>query len=323
MYKHFTIYEREKLHILLNQKKTYREIAKELNKSPSTIQREVKRNLGEYSPSQAQKRAELIRKLTNKNNSKKNKSDWIVSYIEEKIMKDKWSPEQISGRLKLENRFSISAKTIYNWIEKGVFENAVYYKSYNFKRMLRRKGKKAKKSDYKRDTFKIKRHIKDRPDIINNRERIGDFEADTILGKQRKSCLVTLVDRKSRLLIVKKIEAKKSQLVEKTIKDMIKNKVVYTITPDRGSEFSKYEKIEKETGVVFYFTEGGSPWQKGTNENTNGLIREFIPKGKDITEYSEDYIKNIEDKINNRPRKCLGWKTPLEVYLENININEL
>ena len=134
--------------------------------------------------------------------------------------------------------------------------------------MLRRKGKKAKKSDYKRDTFKIKRHIKDRPDIINNR-------------------------------------------------------VVYTITPDRGSEFSKYEKIEKETGVVFYFTEGGSPWQKGTNENTNGLIREFIPKGKDITEYSEDYIKNMEDKINNRPRKCLGWKTPLEVYLENININEL
>lgn len=316
MYKHFNIYEREKLLALLNKGYSLRKIAKCLNRNVSSISRELKRGDEEYSPTSSQRSSYTKRKVKNIVQSKRYKNEWVIQYIGDKIANDKWSPEQIAGRLYLEKGFNISFKTIYNWIDKGVFENITYYKSYTFKRLLRRKGKKSKISKTPKDILKIENHIKDRPKYINNRERIGDFEADTVLGKQGKSCLVTLVDRRSRYLQIRKIDAKKSNLVEEAILDIIKNNVVHTITPDRGTEFAKYKNIEEKTGVTFYFTEGGSPWQKGSNENTNGLIREFIPKGKDISEYTKDYIAEIEKAINNRPRKCLGWKSAEEVYLQ-------
>lgn len=186
--------------------------------------------------------------------------------------------------------------------------------------MLRHRGKTrhTKSHQENRGKIKISYSIHERPQVINGRERIGDWEADTVIGKTGKACLVTLVDRKTRYLLYGKVPKKNSNFVKQKIVDLLgelpKSKRL-SITLDRGKEFSKNPEITLELDdIPFYFPDPHSPWQRGTNENTNGLIREYIAKGIDIDNITEEQLEYYVYKLNTRPRKRLNWKTPAELF---------
>ncbi|MGL9970439.1 transposase [Enterococcus sp. DIV1420a] len=177
-----------------------------------------------------------------------------------------------------------------------------------------------KKHVEKRGKIQISNTIHERPASDNNRSEIGHWEADTVAGKTGGSCLVTLTDRKSRYLLGGKIEKKLSLLVRDKIIQLlssISSNKVKTITPDRGKEFSKHSEVTKTlNNIQFYFPDPHAPWQRGTNENTNGLLREYSPKNKDMDTVPDSYIEQIILKLNLRPKKCLNWKTPYEVFFD-------
>jgi len=156
--------------------------------------------------------------------------------------------------------------------------------------------------------------IEEYPEEANIRSRFGDWEADTVLGKRGKACLVTLVDRKSRYLRCMKVASCCSEQVTAAILALMEGMPCKTITPDNGKEFAQFKDIrEGLNGVQLYFAHPGRPWERGTNENTNGLLREYFPKRKDITDISNEEVQHVENELNNRPRKILGFKTPSEI----------
>ena len=160
--------------------------------------------------------------------------------------------------------------------------------------------------------------IEERPQQANDRSVLGHWEADTVAGKTGSSCMITLTDRKSRFLLLKKIQKKNSLLVRDGIVELLQqlpSDRVASITPDRGKEFSRHFEISKAlNGLQFYFPNPHSPWQRGTNENTNGLIREYCPKSVDLETFHDSYFSAFTAKLNHRPRKCLDWKSPYEVF---------
>ncbi|HGF6270412.1 TPA: IS30-like element ISApl1 family transposase, partial [Escherichia coli] len=168
----------------------------------------------------------------------------------------------------------------------------------------------------KRGKIQISNHLNDRPISAQNRSRFGHWEADTVLGKAGGACLLTLTERKSRFELVKKIPAKKAEAVQKAMIELLDSHILRSITPDRGKEFAQHRLVTEALGVEFYFPEPHQPWTRGTNENTNGLLREYFPKHQDINQWSEVDIQQVINKLNLRPRKCLGWKTPYEVYFK-------
>ena len=188
-------------------------------------------------------------------------------------------------------------------------------------RKLRHKGKSRHTKNYeeRRGKIQVTNDLKDRPEEANLRIRIGDWEADTVLGTAGKACLVTLVDRKSRYLLCARINKKNSVNVRDTMIELLKGSPIYSVTPDRGKEFSKHKEISSVlNNVPFYWPLPSHPWDRGTNENTNGLLREYFPKNEDMSFHSHEHIDNKVKEINLRPRKCLGWKTPYEVYYDQV-----
>ncbi len=330
-YSHLSIEEREILYLMRGQGKSFREIARTLNRSPSTISREWKRgksNKQAYFPSRAHARYKIRRKNCGR---KRILFDPVLKEKIRHLIEDlHWSPEQISFRLKLENNpFQISWITIYRFIWDGFLDTTTsrkFYrkKSQRFISKLRKKGKRRKKngSTRKQGKFNILHTIDERPEGSTNRTELGHFEGDTVMGKKGGARLVTMVDRTSRLTMAKKCPSGESEATNETIIEMMKlwpEGMVKSITPDRGREFARYQNISEEySHVVFYFPPAYSPWERGTNENTNGLIREYIPKGIDIDSFSDEYIQQIVDDLNYRPRKCLGWRTPYEVHFEKV-----
>lgn len=324
-YKHLTPFEREKIYLLYEQNKTMSFIARTLGRHKSTISRELRRNIGEqgYSPGAPQE-AYLHRRNLCK--PKLKLADSIaLEYVREKFLKQKWSPEQIAGRLKLEqSSLSISYRTIYRGIYAGMFDTAKEQSSRGNQgaiRKLRHRGKSRHTKDYveKRGKIPISHLICERPKEAQERSRVGDWEADTVLGKQKGACLVTLVDRKSRFLLSRKAEKKDSAAVRDTMIQCLQGQPCHSITPDRGKEFSKHAEISLALEKVkFYFPLPHHPWQRGTNENTNGLLREYFPKSTDLDKVSEEYIQSKVDEMNKRPRKCLGFRTPYEIYYSTV-----
>ena len=319
-YHHLALSERENIMILVHKDKSVTEIAQCLNRSKSTISRELRRNtqLTGYSAHQAQESYQQ-RRTKSKRSYKLDNPD-IAEYVNDKFHNHQWSPEQISGRIKQENPgLEIGTYTIYRGIDDGRLDRPE--DTCLTHRKLRHRGKRRHSRNHveKRGKIQITNDISERPLEADLRKRIGDWEADTVIGVNGKACLVTLVDRKSRYLIAAKAERKDSDSVSNAIILMLQNHPIHSITPDRGKEFAKHQDITAAlNGVPFYFPPPHQPWQRGTNENTNGLLREYFPKSKDISPFSEEYIQSKVDELNNRPRKCLGYKTPAEVYYSEL-----
>jgi IS30 family transposase len=304
--------ERDRIAQLKHQGANQKEIARALNRSPATISRELRRNCMEdvYFSAQAQRRAQQRRSerpLTRK------MDDPQINNTVRHGLAQYWSPEQVAGRLRLsdvDDRPTISARTIYTWITRD--KHREHWKSF-----LRRRGKRLFR---RRKPEQSGAPIDQRPEVIEARLRLGDFEGDTVLGPPGTGGLATLVDRKSRYTIVVKIRSKDSDHVHQKIKERLKQldeQRRQSVTFDNGTEFARCHRLERHLGMQLYFAEPGCPQQRGTNENTNGLIRQFFPKGTDFRTVTHHEVRRVETLLNNRPRECLGYKTPNEVFLDN------
>ena len=312
MANHLTMEERDHIAQWRHQGADQKEIAKALKRSPATISRELRRNRTghNYFPSQAQRQATLRRRerpLTRKmDNPKLNEAvrDGLVHY---------WSPDQIAGRLQQDDgdgKCQVSARTIYHWLQHD--KHHEHWLSF-----LRRRGK---RPSSRKKPAGIGAPIDQRPEVIEQRLRVGDFEGDTVLGPPGTGGLATLVDRKSRYTIIIKIQSKNADHVHQKIRDRLKQldeQRRHSVTFDNGSEFARCRRLEKHLGMALYFADPGCPHQRGTNENTNGLIRQFFPQGTEFRDITHHQVRETENLLNNRPRACLGYRTPEEVFFDD------
>ena len=321
-YKHLSITEREKILIYLTQGLSLCRIAKLLGRSKSTISRELARNPGEYLPSKAQARYKRRRKKCRPHKLLENPE--LFALVKTLFLDRHWSPEQIANRLKLEDYpIQISYKTIYRAIYASMFDTPEQKRSTGnrgARKYLRHKGRPRRPKGYvsNRGKIPISNELKERPVQANERSRFGDWEADTIVGFNHKTGLLTLVDRLSRFLICEKLTRLGSKEVETAMIKALSGQPLHSITPDRGREFQLHGNVTKELGVEFYFPPPHHPWERGTNENTNGLLREYFPKGFDFNNVSEEELQRVVEQLNRRPRKCLGYRTPAEVYFSTM-----
>jgi IS30 family transposase len=321
-YHHLSINEREKVLILYTEKKSLHAIAKTINRSVSTVSRELKRNNSSnqtYSAIEAQK--EYQKRRRNCKRTKLLSNTELKDIVVRLFLEYQWSPEQIANRLVYEEgAFRISYSTIYRAIYAGMLDvGQLSHGNRGVIRKLRHRGKtrRRKGTVETRGKIVISNQIQERPKEADGRQIIGHWEADTVAGKTGSACLVTIADRCSRYLLAGKVAKKYSALVaEKMIMllSALPKRKRRTITPDRGKEFSNHAWVTESLNLPFYFPDPHAPWQRGTNENTNGLLREYLPKSFDIALSSEDDIANFVGKLNRRPRKCLAWKTPYEVF---------
>jgi IS30 family transposase len=285
-------------------------MSNQLSKNKSSISREIKRNSinGEYSPHQAQTLYQHRKSRCGAN--KKLKDSILLPIIQEELEKG-WSPEQISGRAMVQGLFSLSFKTIYN----AIASNLLLPNSHKF---LTRKGKnKAHGFIETRGTIPDKKMIEERSREAEDRIEVGHFESDTIVGSSRQGAIMTYVCRKSRFLIAELMPNRKSETFNNATIESFKyipTKCIKTFTSDNGKEFSRFKELEKELKVKCYFANPYHSWERGTNENTNGLLRRYFPKGTDFKTLTKEIVNKAVLAINNRPRKCLGFKTPLEVF---------
>lgn len=295
------------------------QIAKEIGVHKSTISREFKRNITFVRTSLGswQYKTQYAQTYTDNRHIQKNKRCKFTPEVEKFVRKklsEQWSPEQICGYAKRNGLFLLCHEYIYRFILKDKKNGGNLYLN------LRHQNKKYRKrygSNHMRGPIKNRKFIDDRPSIVETRERIGDWEIDTIIGKDRKEAIVSIVERKSRKTILKKVENKTAQLVYEATISGLKSlaKKVLTITGDNGSEFAYHEQISKKLNADFYFAHPYSSWERGLNENTNGLVRQYCKKGASFSDIDDDYLYNIMNKLNNRPRKSLGYCTPNEVFM--------
>jgi IS30 family transposase len=310
-YRHISYNDRFKIQVLFSEGYSFKQIGLKINKHPTTVSRELKRNSagGRYTPEVAQRlycgRKALNAKRFFDNAYHRNLVRLLLTFL--------LSPEQIAGRLKMFG-IRVSYETIYKWIY------AEFNKGVNFLQYLRINKKRNKRGgkNQKRALAACKKSIHDRPPEVANKTRIGDWEGDTVEGKKGSGFIATFVERKSLFLTAAKMHTKSGEsFLDATLKALGCMKDVKTITLDNGCEMSRFKDIEKELICDIYFADPGNPGQRGLNENTNGLLRQFFPKGTDFNKIPEDEIANAVYILNNRPRKSLGFLTPVE-YLEGI-----
>lgn len=326
-YQHLSMEEREMILVFRAEKRSLRSIGTALGRSASTISRELKRNTVasmSYSAIVAERKYQMRRKKCRRHKLLENPA--MRNTVRRLFLEQQWSPEEIANRLKYEGSpYSISYSTIYRAIYAGMLdEEKLSHGNRGVIRKLRHRGK-TRRSNGKIETrgkLSISNRIHDRPKEADDRQVVGHWEVDTFAGKTGSACLVTITDRCSRFLLAGKITKKKSQLVAEKMIDLLSAQptdFLKTLTPDRGMEFGKHKLVTNALGgIQFYFADPYSPWQRGTNENTNGLLREYLPKSFDIALCSDADISCFVEKLNTRPRKCLGWKTPFEVFYQQV-----
>jgi len=310
-YRHLTIDERENARIFLAQGLSLRAAAIKLKRSPSTLSRELKRNSyknGNYTANHAQKLCN--KRKRNCGITPKLADNKTHEYVMERLSWG-WSAEQIAERAKLENQsFTISYATIYRAVDSGILPSGT-------KKLMRFKWKyKKHKLTEKRGTIQNTKSIHERPACVEMRSEVGHWESDTVLGMRKTGCLGTHVERKSGYLIAFYLSDRKDKIfniaTEQAFKDLPKI-LKKSFTVDNGKEFSHHQELAKATNMDVYFCDPYSPWQRGTNENTNGLLRQFFPKGTSFAHITQEKLEFIVNLINNRPRKRFGFKTPNEV----------
>jgi len=291
-----------------------------LNRSPSTVSRELRRNFPlehqVYTSRLANERALKKRKSRGRHNRLKN--EVIRTYVSTQL-KEGWSPEQIAGCIQKDISQTISHEAIYQYVYAGIGSNGLTrseavedLRPYLRRKRKRRVGKGFRAS--KRLRLSPGRSIKNRPDVVAKRIRIGDWETDTVVSCDHKPGINTLVDRKTGYVLITKLNANTSLSTAVAITRRLEGLPAYTITADNGPENQSWKLVETAIGADWYFANPYHSWERGTNENTNGLIREYFPKKTDFTMISEGALAAIEYKLNTRPRKRLNYLTPLEAF---------
>ena len=314
-YRQITMVQRYQIEALIKEGLSKSCIAYNLGVHRTTIYREIQRNSidgcykAEYA--QIQTRIRYQKKVKNLRFTKQHKK-YILKHL-----KLGWSPEQISGRMKIDGLLRLSHETIYRFIYKRIRYGD---KLNQYLRHKHRKYKSRKGIYEFRGKIPKAKSIHLRSQAVETKERIGDFEADTIIGKNHKEAIVTLVDRHSKFTLMQKVASKEAFDVSRAILQLLQplKNIVKTITSDNGKEFAYHQEIERKLGADFYFAEPYKSWQRGLNEHTNGLIREYIPKKSKFIDYSHKQITAIQEILNHRPRKVLGYKTPYEVFFGKI-----
>jgi len=320
MSKHITVEQRYTIFVMKQKSYSQKSIADAIGVSKSTISRELRRNCdkrsGKYVLELAQRKA---------NERKQNKPHYQTfipqtKQTARKLLSRGFSPEQIRGRCELEGKEMVSHETLYRWIWQDKRNKGELHK------YLRRQGRKYAKRGSKnagRGFIPNRVDIDQRPEIVEQKQRFGDLEIDTIIGKNHKGAVLTINDRVTSKVWIRKLTGKEAApLADKATEALADVKhLIHTITADNGKEFAKHEEIAQKLEINFYFCKPYHSWERGANENTNGLIRQYIPKGTDFSEITDKNIRWIENKLNNRPRKRLGYLTPNEKFKQIINQN--
>lgn len=314
-YHQLTSEERYALSTLRKQGFSQAAIARALGRHRSTVSREVRRNSRDgraYRPALADDYARW-RRSRSRRNQRFGPSHWQLVQAR---LEDEWSPEQIAGRLRLQGRLSISHETIYRHIWEDRRRGGNLY------RHLRGSQKKRRKRYGRYDSrgrLAGKRPITERPPGAENRSRVGHLEGDTVMGNSDKHCVLTLVDRKTGFVMIGKLEARTVEATNRRAIALIRTapRQTRTITADNGTEFHGYMAIENATGASFYFAAPYHSWERGTSENTNGLIRQYLPKRMSMAHVTQRDCSRIARKLNTRPRKRLGYRTPEECHVQN------
>jgi IS30 family transposase len=308
-YKQLAREQRYQIYALMKAGLSQTAIARIIGVHKSTISREMRRNRGlrGYRPKQAHRFAEHRRAKAAK--PRISSETWSLVVF---LLRDDWSPEQISGWLAKEYRIRVSHESIYLFILKNKRQGG----NLHLHLRCRRQRRKRYGSTNSRGQLVNRVSIEKRPAIVETRSRIGDWELDTIIGKGHKQALVSLTERKSRLTLLSKVKKKSADLVARSVQNLLEPiaSQVLTLTSDNGKEFAKHQEISSALQADFYFTHPYSAWERGLNENTNGLVRQYFPKKHDFTTITDNDVRMVMNKLNNRPRKCLGFKTPNEVF---------
>jgi IS30 family transposase len=307
-YTQLTREQRYQIRALLKTGHSQMEIAKAIEVHKSTISRELRRNRGQrgYRPKQAHHMAMARRGQGRK------RIDAATWAVVERLFREDWSPEQVSNRLRQDHDIHISHEWIYQYILADKQAGGDLHLHLRCQKPHRRRYGRHDR----RGKLPERPSIEERPEIVEKRKRIGDWEVDTILGKGRRQPLVTLTERKSRLTRIYKPAQKTAQLVADAVIEMLRvwKERVHTITSDNGKEFAQFQRIGEALKAVVYFAHPYASWERGTNENTNGLIRQYFPKGMDLSKVTPEAVAAVERRLNDRPRKCLGFRTPNEVF---------
>lgn len=314
-YTHLSKEDRIMLAALLSEGLSLRACARNIGTSPVTISNEVRANGGRdhYTPGLAHRRRLRARLVANQCHRKLGKDKELTDTVIRLLEKD-WSPEQITGRMMLEWGFKLSSPTsIYNYINPR--KELHYLLPRKCNKYRRTKAGNLRKAF--REGLSDKKSIDIRPEVVDQRAEIGHWEGDTIVGKERTARVLTHVERVSGFLVANLLkEVSSASISETSVKSFgyIPRPKKLTITYDNGTEFSDYEATEKQTKMSIYFAHAYHSWERGTNENTNGLIRRYFPKGTYFSTINSNQLKAVVTKINHRPRKRLGYKTPYEVF---------
>lgn len=311
-YKQLTENERYQIYIMKKAGHSQENIAILLKRSPSTISRELRRNKGlkGYRPAQAQRLSDARRCEAQKANKV---TDEVRGWIEV-LIRQELSPQQVTDYLKRHKQLSLHHETVYQLIYD---DKASGGDLCNHLRIASKPYRKRYGHYDRRGKIKNRVDIDERPAIVDRRSRIGDWEGDTVMGKGHKSALLTLVERKTLYTVIMRLTGKRSDLLAKAAVDgmqYLKSKVK-TITFDNGLEFSDHEEIGEGLEARIYFAHPYASWERGTNENTNGLIRQYFPKGTDFNQVTDEQIKWVMERLNNRPRKTRGCRSPNELLL--------
>jgi IS30 family transposase len=307
-YHHFTLEERESLRIYLTEGKSNREIGRLIGKSPSSIGREVARNRnkdGAYHPW----RATILYIIRRKKSVRQYRlsvdpemQDWV-----KECLNSYWSPEIITARWKMIHPGEkLSHSTIYRALKKKLLPG------YSPRTHLRRHGRRKYDAHANTNSIQPEHLIREWDKKIHNRTELGHWEGDTIYGAIGKGLLVTCVDRKSRYLAAALLRNRERLLTKDAVVCALQGHKVLSLSLDNGSEFAAFKQIEQELNTIVYFADPHSPWQRPSNENINGLLRFFFPKGTSFHEVTQENLDSVLTLINNRPRKCLGWLSPVE-----------
>jgi IS30 family transposase len=314
MASHLTFREREILYRLLKAKKPKAEIARLMGRDRSTVYREIRRNTGGrgYRPKQAQRKASARRLRCRREAKMRNRK--LRATVTQRLKKA-WSPDEIAARLRREfprhPEERVSHQTIYTWIAREAPELRSY---------LRRGGKR-RSGPEKRGQLVGCVGIEGRPKVVDARRRFGDWEGDTVVSPGRRSGLVTMVDRKSGYTRIRKTANLKAATTRRaacrSLRDL-PDALRRTMTLDNGKEFAEHEQLAENLDLDIYFAQPYAPWQRGTNENTNGLLRQFFPKGTDFARISHRQVARVETLLNERPRKRLNYQTPEEVLAKKL-----